>query len=653
MPDNLYFSEPQTQEMLLDVLFIWAKLNPDTSYRQGMHEVLAPVLWVVERDAVEPCDSDRGRTGAGDFFDSDYIAHDTFTLFGLIMQHHKEAYAVGTAASIKASGKTATDVDSPMVQRCRHIMDLLLVKSDPALAKHLKEIEIVPQVFLLRWIRLLFGREFSFDETLQLWDSAFAHGTTLSCVDYICVAMLLRIRWQLINGGYDEALPLLLRYPPLPPEHQPSGFVEDAAYLQNNLNPQGGAHIITKYTGRTPSTSEQTRPSTPRLDSKQFSADNHTSRRAFSPFSTPSRLIQESGGFDSLLQDAARGVYLKGEQWGVNKAVRDAVVEVRKNVQTLQSRSPIPGSALESSMSGQATSGRDNTSELLTKIDELHRRNKALASMLQNAVGDLWAQQDTESADDERTKTFTMAVAKVQLVQVYLEDSSLQVAPDEAVLDSAQTKTETSGAREPIPPPQDHYKPALDQTTAQTKPGESIVTATPQSSKPAALTDTSTPTKAPTKAPKSRNSKASPAPTSLEVAAPSTDPSSRPSLQSSFSWMLGQPQEENSNKPSSTHEAPRSLFDSPFAAASSPYASSPPPKRANAARSKSSFLFGDVDELAPEAASRMGSSVEPMREEEKMMTRRGSRAKPGRRRDGRRVVEEEEEEIVQLDDMES
>lgn len=52
MPENLYFREPKTQAMLLDILFIFCKLNRDVGYRQGMHELLAPVLWVVERDAI-------------------------------------------------------------------------------------------------------------------------------------------------------------------------------------------------------------------------------------------------------------------------------------------------------------------------------------------------------------------------------------------------------------------------------------------------------------------------------------------------------------------------------------------------------------------------------------------------------------------------
>lgn len=47
-----------------------------------------------------------------------------------------------------------------------------------------------------RWIRLLFGREFPLDELIEVWDCLFAEDPGLQLVDYICVAMLLRIRWQ-------------------------------------------------------------------------------------------------------------------------------------------------------------------------------------------------------------------------------------------------------------------------------------------------------------------------------------------------------------------------------------------------------------------------------------------------------------------------
>lgn len=45
-------------------------------------------------------------------------------------------------------------------------------------------------------MRLLFGREFPFEDTLEVWDLLFADGLDPNLVDFTCIAMLLRIRWQ-------------------------------------------------------------------------------------------------------------------------------------------------------------------------------------------------------------------------------------------------------------------------------------------------------------------------------------------------------------------------------------------------------------------------------------------------------------------------
>jgi hypothetical protein len=42
---------------LTSVLFLWCKLNPDTSYKQGMNELLASVVYVYFQEAI-PVDYD-------------------------------------------------------------------------------------------------------------------------------------------------------------------------------------------------------------------------------------------------------------------------------------------------------------------------------------------------------------------------------------------------------------------------------------------------------------------------------------------------------------------------------------------------------------------------------------------------------------------
>lgn len=141
MPDNVYFRQPATQNMMLDILFVWCKMHPGIGYRQGMHEVLAPLLWVVERDAVDVDLSSSVDPTLAEMLDSIYIEHDTHTLFALIMQTAKSFFAPADPQSASS--------ESPMLVRSSRIFDTYLPKVDPELHAHLLKLEIVPQIFLL------------------------------------------------------------------------------------------------------------------------------------------------------------------------------------------------------------------------------------------------------------------------------------------------------------------------------------------------------------------------------------------------------------------------------------------------------------------------------------------------------------------------
>jgi TBC1 domain family protein 5 len=141
MPDNVYFRQPATQNMMLDILFVWCKMHPTIGYRQGMHEVLAPLLWVVERDAVSTSANGSVDSTLADMLDSTYIEHDTHTLFALIMHTAKYFFAPADPDS--------TSTESPMLVRSSRIFDTYLPKADPELHAHLVNLDIVPQIFLL------------------------------------------------------------------------------------------------------------------------------------------------------------------------------------------------------------------------------------------------------------------------------------------------------------------------------------------------------------------------------------------------------------------------------------------------------------------------------------------------------------------------
>lgn len=142
--------------MLLDILFIFCKLNPDVSYRQGMHELLAPVVWVVERDALNTKNWKRKNIQdveddklLFDMLDERYIEHDAFTLFGLIMQNAKAFYEPGSEQPRPAGNKAPPQSDAPVLIRIRRIYNRYLPEVDPELCSHLVDLDVVPQVFLM------------------------------------------------------------------------------------------------------------------------------------------------------------------------------------------------------------------------------------------------------------------------------------------------------------------------------------------------------------------------------------------------------------------------------------------------------------------------------------------------------------------------
>lgn len=156
MPESVYFRQPATQAMLLDVLFVFCKLNPDVGYRQGMHELLAPILWVVENDAISTENSENASEDDKlllQLCNSAYVEHDTFTLFGIVMQGAKSFYeqAAHEAPSRLAPGssKTTAKLENPIITRIHRIFEEYLPHVDPGLAQHLGEIDLIPQVFLM------------------------------------------------------------------------------------------------------------------------------------------------------------------------------------------------------------------------------------------------------------------------------------------------------------------------------------------------------------------------------------------------------------------------------------------------------------------------------------------------------------------------
>ncbi|KAK4188691.1 rab-GTPase-TBC domain-containing protein [Podospora australis] len=434
LPDEPFYHEEATQLLILDILFLYCKLHPEIGgYRQGMHELLAPIVLVVAQDAVSRVEAlateDPVDHIISEMLDSTHIEHDAFALFSRVMDNASAFYEV------ESDNGNLTHPRNTIVEKSKYIHEVALTKVDKELADHLRNIEVLPQIFLIRWIRLLFGREFPFEQVMALWDVMFALDPNLELIDLICVAMLLRIRWTLLEADYSVALQLMLKYPAPQPPHGPHTFVNDAIYLKNHFDAAGGVALITKYTGRMPFTAAATPAITPSVTPSRktapslqaFGSLRQRTLGARSPLASTTKLLQQPGGVEALLQGAAKNVMERSEKLGLNQAVRDAVGEIRRNVQGLQDarNSPRNGRSSEDSMPLFPDSS--------LAVTIMERRNHRLAAMLEESITrlKLLAASDFEGDKETQLESVEIASSKIQFVKACLEDSSLALPEEE------------------------------------------------------------------------------------------------------------------------------------------------------------------------------------------------------------------------------
>ncbi|CBF77300.1 hypothetical protein AN4537.2 [Aspergillus nidulans FGSC A4] len=411
LQENLFFHDPATKAKMIDILFIYSKLNPDLGYRQGMHELLAPILWVVDRDAIDPKSREQFiPTGQLEnsmlqLLDSEFIEHDAFSLFCSVMQSTRVYYEHNTHRSMNGQADAL-----PIVLRYLELAD------------HLQALEILPQIFLTRWMRLLFGREFPFQDMLAIWDLLFAEGLRSELIDFVCVAMLLRVRWELLSSDSSSALTTLLRYPS-PHPHAPLSFVHDGLYLEQNPTAERGSFIISKYSGKPPEllrmsdSAHRFRPGR----RFQFRGDVRGNSGTSSPTTSSARDSPLS--IEALLQDVSEGIQRRTEIWGVAKAVRGAVSEAKKNMQSMQSEQVSRLASTRNSVPS-TTSYREPeaTTQLKSRIEGIWERNRGLAKSLGEAVNEIRSQlADSVTLNADTAKSVEQALTKVESVQTTLE----------------------------------------------------------------------------------------------------------------------------------------------------------------------------------------------------------------------------------------
>nr|XP_045241128.1 TBC1 domain family member 5 isoform X8 [Macaca fascicularis] len=234
-PEMQFFQQENVRKILTDVLFCYARENEQLLYKQGMHELLAPIVFVLHCDHqafLHASESAQPSEEMKTLLNPEYLEHDAYivlfcfifsAVFSQLMETAEPWFSTFEHDGQKGKETLMTPIPFArpqdlgptvaIVTKVNQIQDHLLKKHDIELYMHLNRLEIAPQIYGLRWVRLLFGREFPLQDLLVVWDALFADGLSLGLVDYIFIAMLLYIRDALISSNYQTCLGLLMHYP--------------------------------------------------------------------------------------------------------------------------------------------------------------------------------------------------------------------------------------------------------------------------------------------------------------------------------------------------------------------------------------------------------------------------------------------------------
>ncbi|XP_029918993.1 TBC1 domain family member 5 isoform X2 [Myripristis murdjan] len=245
-PEMRYFQEEDVRTKLTDILFCYARENEQLLYKQGMHELLAPIVFVLH------CDHQAFQHASETANPSEemkcllnpvYHEHDAYAMFSQLMETAEPWFSSFEREVRKGKEEMLTSIpfarpqdtgpSVAIVTKVNRIQDQLVKKHDVELHMHLNRLEIAPQIYGIRWVRLLFGREFPLQDLLVVWDALFADSITLDLVDYIFVAMLLYIRDALIASNFQTCLGLLMHYPPIGDIH---ALLHKALFLRDPKN---------------------------------------------------------------------------------------------------------------------------------------------------------------------------------------------------------------------------------------------------------------------------------------------------------------------------------------------------------------------------------------------------------------------------------
>ena len=122
-------------------------------------------------------------------------------------------------------------------KRCNNIVHKNLRLQDNRLYNHFVNIELDCEFVIQRWLKCLFDREFHPKHVEIFWDALLADENQVksfdfNLADFICVAMIIFLRDELVIKDQNESFQRLFKYPPI---ESPVPLISLAINIRNEI----------------------------------------------------------------------------------------------------------------------------------------------------------------------------------------------------------------------------------------------------------------------------------------------------------------------------------------------------------------------------------------------------------------------------------
>lgn len=174
-------------EVVERILFLYAKLNPGQGYVQGMNEIVGPIYHVFASDPHPEW--------------KQHAEADCFFSFTNLMGEIRDFF-------IKSLDETESGINMLMGRLCKE-----LKANDHEVYMRLQDQELRPQYYSFRWLTLLLSQEFPLPDVLRIWDSLLADEQRFSFLIYVCCAMIILLRDQILENDFPSNVKLLQSFP--------------------------------------------------------------------------------------------------------------------------------------------------------------------------------------------------------------------------------------------------------------------------------------------------------------------------------------------------------------------------------------------------------------------------------------------------------